>query len=206
MASLLVLVLGLELLEHWTPTRPPPAAAILTAGAAALVFAIHPVSGITVNYVSARDLQLMQGFFLAMLLAYARMRRLGESPLRWTVVLGCLTLSLLAKPNLVVGPLVLVIFDLVLAGDRVADRRLWLRAGAAAAVVLAFFGWTRIVVGFSDLAQVLQEGSVWSYALTQARRCTRSTTCRISGGLSRSASCPTWSPRTRRSSLSFWSA
>src|SRR3970040_737320 len=46
--------------------------------AAAAVFAVHPVSGIPVNYVTARDLLLMQVFMIGSLLIYVRMRGSGS--------------------------------------------------------------------------------------------------------------------------------
>ena len=51
-----------------------------TSFAGALLFAVHPVSGVPVNYLAGRDLLLMMLFLTASLLAYARMRRLrGDS-------------------------------------------------------------------------------------------------------------------------------
>lgn len=169
-ASLLGFFLCVELLRHWAalPLAQSPVLAI--AGFAALLFAVHPVSGVAVNYISARDLLLMQVFFLAMLLAYARMRRLGETASRWATVIVLLALSLLAKTNLVVAPLIFLAFDLILARSALSDRRLWLRAGAATAVVAAFFLLTRLALGFSDLSQVTQaDASPFAYGLTQAR-------------------------------------
>jgi hypothetical protein len=169
-ASLLGFFLCIELLSHWSAVPLARSAVLVSAGFAALLFAVHPVSGIAVNYISARDLLLMQVFFLGMLLAYARMRRLGETAARWAVVIALLALSLLAKTNLVVAPLILLAFDLILARSTVRDRHLWRRAGLAAGVVGAFFVVTQLALGFSDLAQVTQaEASPLQYGLTQAR-------------------------------------
>lgn len=182
-ASLLAFLLALELLRHWTAVLPgsrlktrlefvpmSDTKIVMVAGFAAVLFAIHPVSGIAVNYVSARDLLLMQVFFLGALLAYARMRRLGENVNRWNIVLALLALSLLSKTNLVIAPLLWIAFDVLLARDSLRDRRVWLRASAVAAVVVAFFVVTRLMLGFSDLQHVLQAGGSWlTYALTQAR-------------------------------------
>jgi tetratricopeptide (TPR) repeat protein len=169
-ASLLGFFLCLELLSHWSAVPLARSAVLVSAGFAALLFAVHPVSGIAVNYISARDLLLMQVFSLGMLLAYARMRRLGETAARWAVVIALLALSLLAKTNLVVAPLILLAFDLILARTTLRDRLLWRRAGLAAGVVAAFFVVTQLALGFSDLAQVTQaEASPLQYGLTQAR-------------------------------------
>jgi len=169
-ASVLAFGLCVELLRHWSGTELAPSQVLAQAGFAALLFAIHPVSAIVVNYISARDLLLMQVFFLAMLLTYARMRRRGETAARWAVVLGLLALSLLAKTNLVIAPLLLIAFDLILARSSLTDRRVWLRAALVASVVAAFFLFTRFALGFSDLQQILQpNGSPLDYGLTQAR-------------------------------------
>ena len=168
-ASVLAFALCLELLRHWSARRWSDTQQLLIAGFAALLFAVHPVSGIAVNYISARDLLLMQCFFLAALLAYARMRRLGTTPLRWGVALALLALSLLAKTNLVVAPLLVLAFDLIVARDPVRSRGVWLRALTAGAVVIAFFVVTRVVLGFSDLEQVVAgNGSALRYGATQA--------------------------------------
>ena len=67
LASALLL---LALFRRWGADEP---AALL----GALVFAVHPVSGIPVNYLCARDLSLMALFLVAAALQYARWRRLG---------------------------------------------------------------------------------------------------------------------------------
>src|SRR4029077_16217759 len=134
--------LCLELLRHDSDLR-TPRSSLLAAFFAALLFAIHPISGSAVNYISARDLLLMQVFFLASLLAYARMRRRGETRARWALVLLLLLLSLLAKNNLIVAPLLFIAFDLLLARDSVRDRRVWLRAAAIAGLLATFFLTTR---------------------------------------------------------------
>ncbi|HSL69388.1 MAG TPA: hypothetical protein VK864_04060, partial [Longimicrobiales bacterium] len=169
-ASLLAFALALEFVHHWLRRPLSLRAELIAASAPALLFAVHPVSGIGVNYISARDLLLMQCGLLGALLAYARLRRLGPTTLRWLVVLGLLALSLLAKTNLVVAPLLFLTFDLVVAGDSLRDRAVWLRAARSAAVVAGFFILTRIVLRFSDLQQVVAgDVSMRSYALTQAR-------------------------------------
>jgi tetratricopeptide (TPR) repeat protein len=169
-ASLLVFFLAIELLRHWSRARLTDHQRALAAGFAALLFGVHPVSGIAVNYIAARDLLLMQVFFLGALLAYARMRRLGESTRRWTVVGTLIAASLLAKTNLVVAPLLLLAFDIALAGASLRDRRVWLRTAAATGIVLAFFLATRVILGFSDLVQVVAQGqAILPYAVTQAR-------------------------------------
>ena len=169
-AALLALALCLELLTHWSRLDFSPRRNLAISTVAALIFAIHPISGVAVNYISARDLLLMQVFFLATLLAYVRMRRTAETPGGWTVVLLLLFLSLIAKTNLVIAPALFLTFDLLLARDSVRDRRTWLRTALIASTVASFFLLTRLVLGFSDLQQVVAAGnSPVAYALTQAR-------------------------------------
>ncbi|MGH7470562.1 MAG: tetratricopeptide repeat protein [Longimicrobiales bacterium] len=169
-ASLLVLFLALELLRHWSRISMTEQQRVMAAGFAALLFGVHPVSGMAVNYIAARDLLLMQVFFLAALLAYARMRRLGESNWRWTIIIGLIAASLLAKTNLVVAPLLFLAFDIALAGASLRDPRVWQRAATVSAVVFAFFLGTRVFLGFSDIAQVVAQGqALLPYAATQAQ-------------------------------------
>ena len=88
--------------------------------AAALLFALHPVSGVPINYLCARDLVLMQFFLVAMLLAWVSLRRgrfdgLGRplgAVVGWTLALGALILSLLGKTNAVVAPLLILCLEL----------------------------------------------------------------------------------------------
>jgi cytochrome c-type biogenesis protein CcmH/NrfG len=165
-ASVLVYLLVVEL---WRRT-PAGAAAERVALAVALLFAVHPISGILVNYICARDQILMQVFLLASLLAWLRLRRLGPTPLRWTATLGCLAFSLLSKTDAAVAPALVFLHEGLLGEP---GPRRWLvaarRALPHAAVVLAFFLYTRLGLGFSDLEQVVGPGSPWTYPLTQAR-------------------------------------
>ncbi len=77
-ASILVYFLVLELLRHWSVQRLAPDREEIVALVVAVLFAIHPVSGILVNYIVGRDLLLMQLFVTASLLAYMRMRSNGS--------------------------------------------------------------------------------------------------------------------------------
>ena len=137
----------------------------------ALIFGVHPVSGIPVNYICARDLLIMQCFLLASLLAYVRMRRLGETPLRWAWVLLALALSLMAKTNAIVAPGLIVLFEFFVAKESLSSRKLWLRAAAFAGVIVAYLLYTQLGLGFSDFANVVgvQHGPRWEYPLTQLK-------------------------------------
>jgi tetratricopeptide (TPR) repeat protein len=137
----------------------------------ALVFVVHPVAGIPVSYVSARDLLLMQLFLLASLLCYVELRSGARRvKLLWALALSCLALSLLSKTNAVVVPLLVLLLELTVFGERARSARPWLRALPFALVGLGFFALTEWVLGFSDVEQVRAGGtSAWHYGLTQVR-------------------------------------
>jgi tetratricopeptide (TPR) repeat protein len=136
---------------------------------AALLFAVHPVSGIVVNYISARDLGMMEAFLAATLLAYVRMRRLGDSGRRWAVVLALFACSLLAKTNGIVMPLLVLAFERLVGAPRSSWRGSIARSAAFAGVVAVYFSWTKFGLHFSAVQQVLSESGALSvtYPLTQ---------------------------------------
>ncbi len=168
---LLVYALCLELLTYWSGWCPDERWRGRLAFAVALIYGVHPVAGIPVNYICARDLAIMQCFLVACMLAYVRMRRLGETPRRWAWVLGALALSLMGKTNSVVAPGMVLAFDLLIAGDSPRSIKPWLRAGAVASVVVALFAYTKFALGFSDFSNVvgMPAASVWEYPLTQLK-------------------------------------
>lgn len=168
-SALLVYSLCLELLTHWSKWVRDDRKRGLVALGVALIYGVHPVSGIPVNYICARDLLIMQTFLLASLLAYVRMRRLGETPLRWAWVLGALALSMMGKTNSIVAPGLVLLFEGLVARQSLLTIRPWLRAAAVGSVIVAFMAYTRFVLGFSDFENVVgaMRGSVWTYPLTQ---------------------------------------
>jgi tetratricopeptide (TPR) repeat protein len=137
----------------------------------ALIFAVHPVSGIGVNYICARDLLLMQLLLLLSLLAF--LRATAEETARrrwwWAAALAAAGLSLLAKPNALVLPLLVLLLEWTVGGRRLFDARAWARALPFAVLVGAFFALTRWGLGFSDFDRVTT-GVITptTYALTQA--------------------------------------
>ena len=169
LSALLMYSLCLELLKYWSNRRLAEQQREGLALAVALIFGIHPVSGISVNYICARDLLIMECFLLASLLGYIRLRRLGGTALRWALVLLAVALSLLGKTNAAIAPLLVLLFDFFVAQDRVFSLKPWLRAAAFGAVVAGFFLYTQLVVGFSDFASAVssRSGSPWEYPLTQ---------------------------------------
>ncbi len=165
----LVFALACELLLHWSGRRLKERRARLWALAAALLFCVHPVSGLVVNYISARDLVMMQCFSLAALLTYVRMRRLGESPRRWALVLVCFGAALLSKTNAAVFPVIVLLFEIVLARGRLRDRRLWTGVAIPALLVAAYVGYGAFVLGFVESATAQGPESSLVYGLTQLR-------------------------------------
>ncbi len=169
-ASILVYFLVLELLEYRSGWAAGDDRRSRLALLVSVLFAVNPVSGILVNYVSSRDLLLMQVFLVASLLAYLQMRRKGDTPLRWAGVLVLLALSLLSKTNSAVAPLLVLAFELTAGRESPFSAAPWRRALPFAAVVAAYFLFTRFVLGFSDLAQVTDPDTpAWTYAVTQVR-------------------------------------
>ncbi|HEX9367543.1 MAG TPA: tetratricopeptide repeat protein [Vicinamibacterales bacterium] len=139
---------------------------------AALLFAVHPLSGIVVNYISARDLALSQMFLLASLVAYTRMRLSGRDAIGgWVAAIACAGLALLSKTNAAVLPVLIAAFELIFMSARWRAPGFWLRIGAFAAVPLAWALWTRAVIGYSDLENTVgaEGGGPAGYALAQAR-------------------------------------
>jgi Flp pilus assembly protein TadD len=136
---------------------------------AALLFAVHPVSGIVVNYISARDLGMMEALLAGTLLAYTRMRRLGDSARRWAGVLLLFACSLLAKTNGIVIPLLVLAFERLIVAREAPWRAAIARSAAFAGVVAVYFSWTKFGLHFSAVQQVLSESGALSitYPLTQ---------------------------------------
>jgi tetratricopeptide (TPR) repeat protein len=168
-ASLLVYYLALELLLYWTGGPVERRRAHLTALAVALGFAVHPVSGFPINYVSARDLILMLLFLTGSLLAYVRMRRKRDSISGWVVTLVLLLLSLFSKTNAVVAPALIFFFEVTCARQRPTAIRPWLRSVPFAVVVLLHLAFKRAILGFTDFANAVAPGGYWTYGLTQAK-------------------------------------
>jgi tetratricopeptide (TPR) repeat protein len=166
---LLVYAFLLELLRFGRdPAGATPETDGQVAFLASLLFAVHPVSGIVVNYVSARDLGMMEAFLAATMLAYVRMRRRGDTAWQWAVVLALFACSLLAKTNGIVMPALVFAFERLVAGRSSSWRASLARSAAFAAVVAIFFAWTRFGLHFSALQQVLNGGAVsMTYPLTQ---------------------------------------
>ena len=138
---------------------------------AALIFAVHPISGYPVNYLCAIDLLLMQAFLSMCLYSYVRMRRLGETPARWAATLVFLVLSLMAKTNAVIAPLLVFFIEFVAIGESLRSRKPWTRVFSFACAVLLFLAWVKFFIHFSDAGNVISGGvkDGYHYLLTQIR-------------------------------------
>lgn len=142
-----------------------PAIALLVA----LAYAVHPVSGVVVNYLSARDLVLMQVGMLASLFLYVRMRRRGGPPWLWLPIMASATLCLLGKMNVAL-PAVVWALEIGLLERGAGPWKACLRALPFAAIVILVFVYTRLVLGFSELANVADVAvTPLGYALDQLR-------------------------------------
>jgi protein O-mannosyl-transferase len=169
-AALLVYGLVIELIRfRRRETDAAPAFGHDLAFLVALLFAVHPVSGIVVNYISGRDLGMMQAFFIGALLAYVRMRRRGDSMWRWSVVLVLFACSLFAKTAGVVMPALVFAFERIVPDPPSSWRASLARSAPFAAIVMAFVAWMTFGLDFSPAQQVFREGGTLSatYPLTQ---------------------------------------
>jgi len=157
-------------LRHWDRgfLVNAPARAVAFFGAA--IFAVHPISGYPVNYLCSRDLLMMQAFLMACLYAYLRLRQEGETGGRWAAILGLLLISLFSKANAILAPVIVFLFEFLLAGEGFFSRKLWLRVLPLAGLVALFFLWIHVVVHFSlaDTSMAAQASKL-SYLLTQIK-------------------------------------
>ena len=144
-----------ELFAHWSRGRVPAHGAMLIT----LLFACHPVSGQPVNYVCARDLSMTVAFMMTAMFCYLRMRRLGATNGRWALCLGLLLLALLSKKNAVVFPGLILLFEILPAGQPIRDRMVWRRVLPFVAVVMGLLLFIRFGLGFSDLKNTV-DGTV----------------------------------------------
>ncbi|MGZ8474268.1 MAG: tetratricopeptide repeat protein [Candidatus Deferrimicrobiaceae bacterium] len=150
LAAVLVYLLFIELLEQGSPVRRPlqPWVAL----SAAAVFAVHPVSGIPVNYVTARDLLLMQVFMTGSLLAYVRMRRSGSDTIGgWVAVLALYLLALLSKTGVVVLSGLVAAYEVVVRRESPLSPGPWVRASPFLVLAIAFFAYVSLVLNHSEI-------------------------------------------------------
>lgn len=132
-----------------------------------LWFAVHPVSGITVNYLCSRDLGLMQMFLFASFWIYLVMRRRGFSVGLWIACLLCFCLALLSKTGAAMMPVVIFLFELTIGKARLRSAQALLRPLPFLVCVLTLFGFTRFYLHFSDYHTVVDSEGGLSYGAAQ---------------------------------------
>jgi len=133
---------------------------------ASLLFLIHPVSGIPVNYICARDLLMTELFSMYAFYRYIRMRRTSEKS--WGIILASFVLALLSKGNAVVIPGLILVYEWSLRKQPVLSKESFLRALPFFLIVAGFFAYTRFVLEFSEVENVVS-GNIpaWVYPFTQ---------------------------------------
>jgi len=165
---LLFYALARELLRHWSGGDCSPGACSSIALAAAALFSVHPVAGVSVNYVCGRDLLMMLAFLIAALLVYVRWRRLGGGLWRWPLFVVLLSCSLCSKTNALVAPVLILVFEITCAAQSPLRPSVWLRTLPATGVALTYYLFTEYGLEFSDASQLLVDrSSVFEYPLTQ---------------------------------------
>ncbi|HIN86075.1 MAG TPA: hypothetical protein EYN06_06305, partial [Myxococcales bacterium] len=139
---------------------------------AAGLFALHPVAGIPVNYICARDLLMMAiSFFGACWLWVLSGSSTGRRQIVQRVAAACLLIvALLAKKNAVVAPLMLTALAWTVGAKSIRDKATWIHALVAASIVSAYLLFVRYGLDISESYQfVTQKFSSYEYALTQFR-------------------------------------
>jgi len=153
-------------LDRLPPTSMAPAADV--ALAAALLWAVHPLTSEVVDYTTQRT-ESMMAFFLLLAL-YAAIRAHAPAPRLWTAVtvLACLA-GTMCKETIAVAPLLIALHDRVFAfaswREAVRHRRRLYLGLATSWLVLAGM----VSAGPRAAVSGLDSGvSVWTYLLNQA--------------------------------------
>ena len=121
----LLLHLGSGLLLYWILTSAVPDRALTIPFWTALLFLIHPIATETVTYISGRASGLMTFFYLLALYWCIRAAQQSNDSRRlylWGAVASFL-LSIGSKETAVTFPLILLLWDWLIAGKRVSDFR-----------------------------------------------------------------------------------
>jgi tetratricopeptide (TPR) repeat protein len=133
--------------------------------AAGLVFALHPVHTESVAFVSGRTDVFATMFALGALLAYARWRERGGGA-ALVFSLAAFALALLSKEVAVVVPLLLLLYDAVIARDG-WTARVPLRYVPYAVVLVAYAGLRHAAVGVPTAGAPAVGGMVWADGATR---------------------------------------
>jgi tetratricopeptide (TPR) repeat protein len=143
--------------------------------AAAVLWAVHPLTSEVVDYLSQRTESMMALCYLLTL--YASLRAIdARRPWRWlvTAVAACAA-GMACKESMVTAPVMVVIFDRVFLFDTIgqAIRRRWPFYGALAATWLLLAGLLASHTGISSGGFATAHTSTWNYLLNQSVIVTR---------------------------------
>ncbi len=159
-SAIFVYLMFLELIRQQTNIRFDPDTAQNICLISALMFTIHPLSGVPVNYICARDLLLMQMFLMMGLFVYIRMRRSDSAQWPWILIVVLISLSILSKTNTVVIPLIILLFEMFIKRKRIFSVKMYLRSLPFWIVVASFFMYTKFILNFSDLKQLTPANNI----------------------------------------------
>lgn len=133
---------------------------------ACLVFAIHPISGSAVNYLAARDVLLMVFFMLSSFLVYTKMRNTGDSITSWSASLILLSLAIFSKQAAITGFGFVFLYELILRGEKLSSKKLWLRTAGFSIPTVAYFLFRKLSPIFDAPQEGLRLPDGISYPLT----------------------------------------
>ena len=141
---------------------------------AALVFALHPVQGESVAYVSGRSMTLMATFWLAAFFAWLRADETGERSWRFAAV-ACFAAALAVRETALSLPVALWIWQRAHGVEwRLALRRLWPLWGTLViglAALLALPTYRRLLLYSLDiqspLANLAAQADAYAYLFTR---------------------------------------
>ena len=165
--SILVFYLVLLLLDI-TESTLPNSQKKLIAFLTALIFFIHPISGVSVNYISARDILLMELFFLCAFISYINSQR--KKNLRTTyraLSYFFLICSLFAKKNALVFPFIILFYDLIITRKNKTAFKTFV---SFSSICVAFMLAIKYVLNFSDITNTNSyTRNYFSYAISQTK-------------------------------------
>ena len=160
----LLFVLARRLTEDRMPGNPSSGPPIVTAAAAATLFAVHPMMSEAVGYISGRSELLCATFFLLGVLCARRWMRCDGAG--WLLLSVCLWIAALATKEIAaMFPVVLLCYDrFILGGSGVERRRRLLKLHLPLMTLALLAGMLRVAV----FAFVEAPGGMtvhWPYAL-----------------------------------------
>ena len=157
------------LLTNWGATPGPSSRSVDVshpAFAAALIFAIHPISGSAVNYIAARDLLLMAFFLVSSLLIYTSMRSKGDTVTGWVLTLLLMSLAILSKQAAITGFGLVFLFEWILVKSSLKDWRMWARTALFGIPTMAYFVLRHFWINQQSNSDQLRLVDGYTYPLT----------------------------------------